>query len=81
MESRDPADPIEVDESDDDDPIETEQLDEYREMVENLGAFPVRRFSREIMDSMVGNLCIHQSTFSHIHVFLRTRSKSTVSPW
>lgn len=33
--------PIDVDESDDEDLIEEEQLDEYREMVENLGTFPV----------------------------------------
>lgn len=38
-------DPIVVDESDDDeDPIEEDQLNEYREMVGNLGVFPVRFF-------------------------------------
>jgi len=35
------AEPIDVDESDGEDSIDTEQLDEYREMVENLGAFAV----------------------------------------
>lgn len=36
-------DPIEIVETDDDDdPIEEDQLEEYREMVSNLGVFPVR---------------------------------------
>ena len=37
--------PIDVESSDDDeDPIDDEQLDEYREMVEDLGVFPVSCF-------------------------------------
>ena len=47
MENGNEAEPIDVDESDAEDPIEEEQLDEYREMVQNLGVFPVSRFSRE----------------------------------
>lgn len=40
----DRADPVDVDmDEDEDDLIDDEQLDEYREMVENLGTFPVRK--------------------------------------
>jgi hypothetical protein len=44
MESRNETGPIEVDDSDDEDSIEEEQLAEYREMVQNLGVFPVSSF-------------------------------------
>jgi hypothetical protein len=47
MENGNEVEPIDVDESDAEDPIEEEQLDEYREMVQNLGVFPVSRFGRE----------------------------------
>ena len=48
VDTGDREDPIVVDETDDDedDPIEDEQLDEYREMVRNLGVFPVSSFGR-----------------------------------
>lgn len=36
-----PTAPIDVDEDQDDASIDQEQLDEYREMVEQLGNFPV----------------------------------------
>jgi hypothetical protein len=48
MENTDETIPIDVDDRDDEDPIEEEQLNEYREMVENLGTFPVSRLSREV---------------------------------
>ncbi len=42
----DHQDPIEaLDTDDEDDPIEDDQLNEYREMVSNLGIFPVREQS------------------------------------
>ena len=50
MENRNETAPIEVDDSDDEDSIEEEQLEEYREMVQNLGVFPV--------SSLVGNVAV-----------------------
>jgi hypothetical protein len=85
------VDDSEDDDDGDEDSVDDEQLEEYREMVENLGNFPVRTYILTCScDTRQGSASYSLACRCCMCLFLtrrflfesrRTRCKSTVSPW